>query len=231
MKHSLILLSTVLFLTCDGSSSTGINKNLNVDDGEHRRSGIRSVNGSIEVGNRAVVDGNCSTVNGEIRIGESAKVAEVSTVNGGIHVDRETVTEDISCVNGSISLGNSTQVAGEVSTVNGSIDCDHGALISGNLETVNGRLALLETEVKGDIHTVNGNIDLKDHSIVRGDIIIKRKNPKMLKKLQPLTILVDENSKVKGSINVKGDDPNVTVVLSGGGEVLGDIINAEVVRK
>jgi len=46
-----------------------------------------------------------------------------------------------------------------------------------------------------------------------------------------LIITVEAGSKVKGNIEVKGENPNVTVVLADGGEVLGNIINAEVIRK
>jgi len=79
---------------------------------------------------------------------------------------------------------------------------------------------------------VNGDISLLEKSIVHGSVIVDRDRKKPLsKEHKELVITVDGKSKVKGNIEVKGDEPNVTVVISGDGEVLGEIINARVVRK
>lgn len=232
MKHSMIAVVAMVVMACGVSSDTGINKSIYVGDGEHKANGLRSVNGTITVGNDAVVEGSCTTVNGKINIGENAEVGEVSCVNGGISLDRNATAEQISCVNGSIYLGGEVKVEGDVSTVNGSIKCKSEAQIAGNLETVNGDMETVTTLISGDITTVNGDVTLQESSLVKGDIIIRRNRKKPTRKeFRELIITIDSDSKVTGKIEVKGDEPNVTVVLSDGGEVLGDIINARVVRK
>jgi len=232
MRHTILGAMAVVLLACNASSDTNINKNVYVGDGEHKTGSLRSVNGNVIVGNEAIVEGNCTTVNGKISIGENSQVSEVSTVNGSISIDRNTSAREVSCVNGSIMLGGEVKIDGDVSTVNGSIRCKTEVDIAGNLETVNGDMVVEETNITGDIETVNGDIDLLDKSIVRGNIIVNRdRRHKKNKDYKEMTITIDSKSKVKGNIEVKGDEPNVTVVLSGGGQVLGEIINAKVLRK
>ena len=232
MRHTFITAMTFIILACGASSDTGINKSIFVADGEHKTNGLRSVNGSISVGNEAIVEGDCSTVNGRITIGENSEVGEISCVNGSISLDRNSKAEEVSCVNGSITLGGEVKIDGHVATVNGGIRCKREVEIAGNLETVNGDMQTEETYILGDMKRVNGDIDLLDQSVVKGNVIIDRdqRRPKH-KDFKELIITVDSGSKIKGNIEVKGDKPNVTVVLAGGGEVLGEIINAEVVRK
>ena len=232
MKHAALVALATVMLACNASSDTHINKSIKVGDGEHRKGSLRSVNGTISVGNEAIVEGNCTTVNGEINIGENSVVGEVSCVNGSISLDRNSKASEVSCVNGSILLGGEVKVDGDVSTVNGQIRCKSEVHITGDLETVNGDMKVTQTIITGNLSTVNGDVSLHEKSTVRGDIIIDRDNKKPnYKKHKELVITIDGKSKVKGNIEVRGDEPNVTVILAGGGEVLGEIINAEVVRK
>jgi len=153
-------------------------------------------------------------------------------VNGSISLDRNSTANEISTVNGSIKLGAEVKVEGNVSTVNGGIHSRSFAHIDGDMETVNGDMKVVETLITGDLSTVNGDVSLSEKSVVSGSIIIDRDHSGNRKKeYKPLVITIDGKSKVKGNIEVKGDKPNVTVILAGGGEVLGKIINAEVVRK
>ncbi|MCF7823484.1 MAG: hypothetical protein K9N35_04865 [Candidatus Marinimicrobia bacterium] len=232
MKHSFLATMTFVILACGVSSDTGINKSFFVSDGEHKKGNLTAVNGTISVGNEASVLGDCSTVNGQIVIGENSEVREASCVNGSISIDRNSKASRLSCVNGSIEMGSEVKIDGTVSTVNGSIKAKRETAIAGNMETVNGDMYALETLIGGDMSTVNGDIELLENTIVKGDIIIDRKQKQSkFREYKKLVITVDSGSKVEGSIRVKGDDPNVTVVLAGGGEVLGEILNAEVVRK
>ena len=232
MKHSILALASILIFACGASSDTGVNKSHYVGPGEHKKGGLRSVNGAITVDEKAIVEGDCSTVNGRVSIGEGAHVGEISCVNGGIGLDKNAHAEDISCVNGSIELGSKVVVAEDVGTVNGSIRCDKSVSIHGNMSTVNGEMRAKGTLIAGDVSTVNGDISLTDGSEVGGTIYIDRDQPRSrMNKYKKLTVRIDDKSVVKGDIEVKGDDPNVTVVLAGGGEVLGKIINAEIVRE
>ncbi len=232
MKHSMIAAITLILLACGVSSDTGINKSIFVADGEHRDNGLRSVNGSITVGNQATINGSCSTVNGKITVGEQAEVGEVSCVNGRIFLDRGSKTEEISCVNGSITLASEVEVNGNVKTVNGAITSKTYTHIGGDMETVNGHIETKQTTIGGDVKTVNGDIDLMDQSLIKGMIFVNRDTKKKWpKQYKELVITIASGSKVNGNIEVKGEDPNVTVIITGGGEVLGEIINARVVRK
>jgi len=232
MKHTAIVAVATLMLACNASSDTQINKSINISEGEHKKGSLRSVNGSINVAHEASVDGSCTTVNGQIIIGENCDVGELSCVNGDITVDRNSSTGEVSTVNGSIELGSEVRTEGNVGTVNGEITCKMGVQLAGDMGTVNGDMKTTETLITGDISTVNGSISLSEKSIVEGSIIIDRDNfKKKHKKHKPLVVTIDGKSKVKGDIEVKGDEPNVTVILTGGGEVLGKVINAELVRK
>lgn len=232
MKHTAIVAITTLMLACNASSDTQINKSIHIAEGDHKKGSLRSVNGSINIAHEAIVEGSCTTVNGEIIVGENCDVGELSCVNGDITVDRNTNTGEVSTVNGSIELGSEVRTEGDVSTVNGQITTKMGVHLAGDMGTVNGDMKTTETLVTGDISTVNGHISLYEKSIVEGNIIIDRDNlKKKHKKYKPLVVTIDGKSKVKGDIEVRGDKPNVTVVLTGGGEVLGRVINAEVVRK
>jgi len=76
--------------------------------------------------------------------------------------------------------------------------------------------------------TVSGDISLFNGSVIDGDIIIKRKfNPGQFT-MGKMKVIIDLNSVVEGSIRVTEPDTNVIVILSNGGKVKGDIINAEV---
>ncbi|MCF7826107.1 MAG: hypothetical protein K9M55_03945 [Candidatus Marinimicrobia bacterium] len=232
MKHTALVALATLIMACGGMSDTHINKDINVPDGAHAKGSFRSVNGSVTVGNEAIVEGSCTTVNGAIAIGENSEVGELSCVNGSISVDRNSTAREIACVNGSISLGAEAKIDGDVSTVNGEIRCKSFVNIAGDLETVNGDIKVTETRIVGNVGTVNGDVTLLEKSIVDGDIIIDRDHKKPNnKEYKKLVITIDGKSKVKGNIEVRGDEPNVMVILAGGGEVLGEIINAEVVRK
>jgi len=232
MKHVFISIMTLVVLACGGASDSGINKSIVVAAGEHKSGSLRTVNGSITLGKDAGVEGNCVTVNGHIVVGENAFVREISCVNGGIRLDNGSRAEEISCVNGSIALSAEVQIEGDVTTVNGTISSKRETQIAGDMGTVNGDMYVRETLIGGDITTVNGNIELLENSQVNGNIIIHRNKRKPgFKQFKELTITVASGSRVKGNVEVKGDDPNVTVILAGDGEVLGEIINAEVIRK
>ena len=232
MKQTALVAIATVMLACSASSDTHINKSITVPDGEVRKGSLRSVNGTINVGHEARVDGSCTTVNGEINIGENSEVGEVSCVNGSISVDRNSKVSNISCVNGSISLGGEVEIGRDVTTVNGEIRTKSEVQIAGDMETVNGDMKMTQTMIRGDVSTVNGDVALLEKSTVYGNIIIDRDNKKpRSKEFKELFITIDGKSKVKGNIEVRGDEPNVTVVLAGGGEVLGEIINAKVVRK
>ena len=150
-----------------------INKSIKIGDGEES-GGATSVNGSITVGENAVVTGGLTTVNGTIRIDSGASIEGAKTVNGDIRVSDNVTAEDLTTVNGSITLGEKTRVDRDVSAVNGKIELDTGSSVSRGLSNVNGRIELTAAEVGGNIETVNGDVDLVDGSVVKGNLVVEK---------------------------------------------------------
>jgi carbonic anhydrase/acetyltransferase-like protein (isoleucine patch superfamily) len=70
----------VMLLTVPAFGAS-INKSVKVEPGAES-SGASSVNGSITVGENAVVTGEVNTVNGSIRIDAGATIEDASTVRG-----------------------------------------------------------------------------------------------------------------------------------------------------
>lgn len=202
-----LVLSFILFCGCDVS----VNRSIYVRDGE-KSGGQTSVNGSIHVGSRCQVDGNCRTVNGSIQVGDDSRVRGLDTVNGRI------------------SIAARVDVDGNAKTVNGSITCGSGSKIHGRLSTVNGRIELKNTEVDEEISTVNGDILLLAKSLVRGDIIIKGSHGHFFDH-QRLEIRIRDGSLVEGGIIVRDSDVEVKVYLSKDSIVKGEIKNAQVIKE
>jgi len=65
---------------------------------------------------------------------------------------------------------------------------------------------------------------------VAGDVIIKGKNRRGTKK-KVIEITITDGSVVEGNVVVRDPKRQVTVILSGGGQVKGEIHNAKVVEE
>lgn len=149
------------------------NKSISIGAGQ-TASSASTVNGSIKVGEDAVITGSVETVNGSIRIGDNAQLEDVETVNGSLRIGDGVKTNDVSSVNGSITLGASVTVRGEVSTVNGRITVAQGSTISEDVSNINGEIKLSGAEVSGDLSTVNGDVLLLDAAVLQGNLTVER---------------------------------------------------------
>lgn len=152
-----------------------INKSIKIGAGEES-GGATSVNGSISVGEKAVVSGDISTVNGTIRVDDEASIEEASTVNGGVRLGASVQSDELSTVNGSIQVGTRSYVDGEVSAVNGRIELEKGVRVAEDVGNVNGQIELNGAEVGGNLTTVNGDIELADGAVVKGDLVVEKPN-------------------------------------------------------
>ena len=178
-----------------------VNKSIKIDAGSES-DGATSVNGSITVGDGAVVTGSLNTVNGKVRIGDDATIEDASTVNGSMKVGDNVTADELETVNGSISVGTGSRIAGEIDTVNGGITLEKGTVAASNVGNVNGSIELEGSEVGGNIQTVTGDVHLSDASTVKGDIVIEKpsmwsfgsKNNKMPK------VVIGPGSVVEGKI-------------------------------
>jgi len=101
-----------------------LNKSIKIDAGS-QSGGQSSVNGSISVGEGAVIDGSLETVNGSIRVDENVTL-NISLATG------TRVADDVSNVNGDISL-TGAEVGGNLSTVNGDVSLTDGSTVHGDL--------------------------------------------------------------------------------------------------
>jgi DUF4097 and DUF4098 domain-containing protein YvlB len=176
------------------------------------------------------VHGSCRTVNGRVTVGSGSRVGGLQSVNGSITVDENVNVEgDVSTVNGSVRLGTDVEVEGEVETVNGSVVCTRD-VIAGDVTTVNGSIQISRTEVGGNLGTVNGSMTLEDGSRIAGNILVKGKSTRYRRK-KAIEIEISDDSVVEGDIVVRDPSREVKVILSGGGKVLGQVSNAEVIEQ
>ncbi|UCF64266.1 MAG: hypothetical protein JSW33_00115 [bacterium] len=195
------------FSACDSSS---INKSIRIKDGEKVNRAISSVNGNIRIGNNCQISGDCRTVNGVIEVGQNSIVEDLQTVNGRVEVaSNATVQDDISVVNGRVYIGK-------------------GASVRGNISTINGKIMLEGAQIGRDLETYNGNIRLSDASTILGSIRIKETSGK---KQHDLIIEILEKSVVNGDIIVDDKNRKVMIYKSEDSEILGRVLNADVIEK
>lgn len=170
---SVITITFLAMLMAVPVYGASVNKSIKVAAGGES-SGESSVNGSITVGEGAVVTGSLGTVNGAIRVGDNVQVEEVETVNGSLTIGSGIKSGELSTVNGAIEVGADTKVDGAIEAVNGRISLQTGSSVSGYVENVNGTISLVGSEIGGNLSTVNGDIDLSDASVIKGDIIVEK---------------------------------------------------------
>jgi predicted acyltransferase (DUF342 family) len=175
LLKSAFTVSLLILLMSVPVYGASVNKSINIDAGSES-DGATSVNGSITVGEGAVVTGSLRTVNGKVRVGDNARIEEAGTVNGGLTVGENVTADALETVNGSISVGQGSEIGGEIGAVNGRITLEKGAVAAANVGNVNGSIMVKGGEVGGDIKTVNGNVNLSDESTVRGDIVFEKPN-------------------------------------------------------
>ncbi len=204
MKNCMLV---ILMLVSAAFADLTLNKNIYVNEGERKSSGLTTVNGGITVKDDARVDGGCKSVNGSIEIGNNCNVRSISTVNG------------------TIRIRSNTDVYGSLNSVNGSISCKEDTKIHHDVQTVNGDVHLYGTRVDNDIETVNGDITLEKESVVEDDIIIKDTHGNI--GADHITKIIIDNSVVKGDIINRDSRRRVQVILRNGGRVEGELRNVE----
>ena len=204
MTKSTFTIGLLMVLLTVPAFGASINKSVKVEAGGES-DGASSVNGSITVGEDAVVTGGVSTVNGSIRVDSGATIEDASTVNGGVRIADKVQAEDLSTVNGAIKVGQSVTVDGEIEAVNGSIMVEKGSKISSNVSNVNGHIELSGAEVGGDVSTVSGDVDVIDGSVINGDLVVEKRSGWSWgnsTKRKP-RIVIGPGSSVKGTIKLE----------------------------
>lgn len=163
------LLAILMSLPVFGAS---VNKSIRIEAGSES-SGASSVNGSISVGENAVVTGGVKTVNGAIRVAAGASIGMASTVNGSVGISDNVHSLSLKTVNGSIKVGKTAVVDGEVATVNGSITVGDGTSVARDVSNVNGQIEIIGAEVGGDVATVNGDVYVVEGAVIKGDLRVE----------------------------------------------------------
>jgi len=173
MTKTMFTVGLLVLLMAVPAFGATINKSVKIEAGGES-SGATSVNGSITVGENAVVTGGVKTVNGSIRVDSGARIESASTVNGGVKIADNVQSDDLSTVNGSIKVGESATVSGEIEAVNGRINVEKGTTVSRSVSNVNGQIELSGAEVGTDVSTVTGDVKIVDGTVVKGDLIVEK---------------------------------------------------------
>jgi hypothetical protein len=173
MIKSAFTVGLLFMLLVASVAGASVNKSVKIDAGSES-DGASSVNGSVTVGDGAVVSGSVDTVNGKVRVGNDARIENAKTVNGSVSLDDNVIARDLETVNGSISIGQGGDIRGDVGTVNGRISLERRTVVAGDVGNVNGDMEFEGSEVGGNVTTTNGNIYLKEAAVVKGDILIEK---------------------------------------------------------
>lgn len=195
------LLALLLVVPVYGAS---VNKSIKIAAGSEADGGS-TVNGSVSVGEGAVVTGELETVNGKIRVDDQSTIEDAATVNGSVTIGDGVKAENLSTVNGAINIGENSSVAGDVDAVNGSIMLAKGGNVAKNISNVNGSIELEGSEVGGNVSTVSGDVDLSDAAVIQGDLIIEKPNSWGWgnKKSRVPKVIIGPGSEVRGAIKLE----------------------------
>ena len=174
-----------------------INKSVTVGDGEEV-SKASSVNGSVTVGDNAIVNGKVSTVNGSIKVGDGARVKLVKTTNGSLRLSERVEAAELKTTNGKILVGNGSSIRGDVGTTNGSIELDDGCTVGGALRNTNGDIELEGSEVAGDVSTVNGDVEIYQ-TVLKSDLVVRKPGGWNMSKRKP-RVVIGPGSRVEGDL-------------------------------
>jgi hypothetical protein len=159
----------ICLVACDG----GLNRDIVVVAGASGAKGGFTVNGRIEVGDRAEVGSDLRTVNGSVQVGAGAHTRDLDSINGSITLAERVQTGAVSTVNGALAVGSGARVAGSLGAVNGGVRGAGGSIVDGDVRTVNGPIELRGVTVKGHVGNHSGDLRLLDGSLVEGDVLLE----------------------------------------------------------
>lgn len=201
MTKSMFTIGLLAVLLSVPAFAGTVNKSIKIEAGSETGS-QSSVNGSITIGENAVVDGRVKTVNGSVRIRAGATVGDASTVNGGVKLGDRVSADSVETVNGGIKVGEAGKIDGSITAVNGRIFLDDGTTVGSDISNVNGHIELTGASVGGDMSTVTGDISLLNGSVVSGDLLVEKPKGKRWgknSKKKP-KIVIGPGSRVEGSL-------------------------------
>ena len=178
-----------------------VNKSIRIEAGAES-DGATTVNGSIRVGENAVVTGRLGTVNGSIRIDDGAEIEDAETVNGRLQLGEGVRASTLSTVNGAVTLGKGTIVAGDIEAVNGAITVEKEASVAGAVGNVNGRIELTGTEIGGNVSTVTGDVQI-EQSVLRSDLVIEKPSFWSRVSNRKPRVVIGPGSRIEGALVIE----------------------------
>ncbi len=167
-------------------------------DGDHS-----SVNKSLTIGEGKTI-GDASAVNGRLTIEDNVTAKDVSSMNGSLSVGNNVTVEELSTVNGKLSVGHSLLATSNVSTVNGKIELREKSVVKGNVSSVNGKMEIDGVDIEKNIETVNASIELSGNTRVQGDIVYKRKNNNNSYNNRNPVLRIEKDVRIDGNIILEG---------------------------
>lgn len=173
MTKTVFTVSLLVMLMAVPVFGMSTNKSIKIEAGS-KSDGASTINGSISIGEKAIVSGDVSTVNGAIRVDSGASIKSASTVNGALRISDNVKSESLDTVNGSVTVGESVTVDGAIETVNGSIFVATGSTVSSDVSNVNGLIELSGAQIGGDVSTVSGDIYVVEGSVIKGDLMVEK---------------------------------------------------------
>jgi hypothetical protein len=176
-----------------------VNKSINLGDNSEN-GGQSTVNGSISVGDNAIVNGSLTTVNGTIRVGRNTRLKDAETVNGSVRIDSGSTVEDIKSVNGSIRVAETVTVGGEIEVVNGKISLGPGTTVTDGVSNVNGEIEITGADVGGNVSTTSGDVTLADSAIIQGDLRVEKPGGWFNKPKRKPKVIIGPGTKVLGQV-------------------------------
>lgn len=212
-------LSMLAALTALLAGCFGINRDIEVPAGSRLEQSQTTVNGSVSLGEDAIVEGDLQTVNGSIRVGAGATAERVQTVNGSVSLADGARVKSIETVNGGVSLAANARVERSVEAVNGKIEAGAGAVIDGKVGTVNGQI-VLDGAQAGSVTNTNGGMRLAAGASVLGELRIERPRRGDLK---PVTVIIGADCRVVGPLVFERE----TVLRVHRSAEIGEVIGAE----
>jgi hypothetical protein len=196
IRHTLPLAALCVALAACNAS---VNEDIEVPAGTRASGSAMTVNGDVNVAPGAEAAGSSfRTVNGEIRLGDGAQVADCATVNGTVDVGEGVRAGDLETVNGNLRLGRDSEVRGHIKVINGFVEVDTGSRVEGYVETVNGKIQLDGARVGGYVRNVNGGMLVTRGSVVEGDLVVK--DPGEDRHGKRPRIVIGPDSKVLGAL-------------------------------
>lgn len=196
LTSCLVLTSTLTLAACE----FGVNRDLEFAAGS-RAAGAQTINGRIQVGSAAVIDGDLATVNGRIEVAADASVHDLRTVNGSIRVGAGVKGRNLSGVNARLELGERVELSGSATTVNGSIVSEGSTVIQGEVATVNGDILLRGTRVGRGVSNHLGDVRLLDGTLVEGDLLLEA--PDLTGSVRTSLVVIGVGAQVRGVVRAE----------------------------